>query len=158
MFNFANFHSLEVAIGKAIKKLIVLLILDRLIFSCNHCSLPKVSFGCAMLGKTSGIFSSMLPITITEKSKSWFKARFSSFTFKIAARKAKICIYFYRILQPMPSLIPHSIKASFFGPKHAYRIRTQRKLLRNIITQIISINWISFAQKQAGLKGGLWGQ
>ena len=45
-----------------------------------------------------------------------------------------------------------NIKASFWGPKHVNRIRTQYNLLRAIVTQIISISRISFAKRQGRIR------
>ena len=74
------------------------------------------------------------------KKISQFSKVFSSFRFKIPARKAKSCIKLDRRFQPIPTLIPRSNKASFLGPKHAYRIRTQPNLLRVVNSQTCGIS------------------
>ena len=103
-----------------------------------------------MLLKTFIHFISMLPITIAIACKKFAlhsSKVSSSFRFKIAARKAKSCIKFDKIFQPIPALIPRSIKVFFLGPKHAYRISTQPNLLLVDNSQIISISRFSFAHR-----------
>ena len=66
---------------------------------------------------------------------------------KVRQGKQKSCIKLDRIFQSILPLIPRSIKSSFLGPKHAYRISTQPNLLWVVNSQIISISRFSFAHR-----------
>ena len=116
---------------------------DRLIFSSQVLWHDKCSLEVACL--ENPLFFSVERIQL--RFTTHFSKVSSSLAFIIAARIAKRCIKLDRIFQPIPPLIPRSIEASFFGPKHAYSVSTQSNLLRVVNSQIISISRLSFARR-----------